>query len=635
MHRRLLTILIAAICSSARAEEPDTLGEITVTATRSEIMAKEAPGSITIITRKDLAKKGSGNVREALRGTPGVSLRGEGTGGRKTISLRGMESKHTLILVNGERLPASNDAFGPNTDYQYDWIPVDQIERIEVVRGSMSVLYGSDALGGVVNIITRKPGKEWQGDATLTGRTAGSHAGGDGQDVEANISGAVNDKVQLRMGGQQSRRSAVAKNDPRLTAIEGRDKQQLSVEMDWQPAEGQNIKLEHLAGQEKRWYDVKNSAPPKQYYQSRYDLDRQHTSLGWEGQFGKAKASLRAYQNTLDVTNSTTNGAKPTDPQNLEDKVLEGNVAFAAGQKQWVTLGAEKRSEALTHPKLPGGGDKVTLNALYAQDEVELSGRTHLTLGVRQDKHETFGSETSPRASIVWDATDKLTLRGSYGHGFHAPTIKQVSPNYVFNLGTYTVTSNPDLKPETNDSLDVGANYTHGKLNVDAALFDNKVKNLIDVASTGVNTYQYRNIAEARLRGAEVSTRVDVGKGVGLTANYQYLDAKDNTGQRLDKRPRHTLATGVSWKHKGWQADLNAEYLSNQLLNISTTPTANMVTLPGYTVWNVGVRKPLNKHLEIAAGIENLTDVRLEDKSPNFKHEEYPRTLRLELKGKF
>ncbi|MDD5395060.1 MAG: TonB-dependent receptor [Thiothrix sp.] len=635
MQQRLLTLLIAGICLNAWAEEPDTLGEITVTATRNEIKTQKAPGSVTIITRKAIANKGGENVLEILRGTPGVSLQGIGSGGRKTISLRGMESKHTLLLVDGKRLPASNDVVGPNTDYQYDWIPVEQIERIEVVRGPMSVLYGSDALGGVINIITRKPDKQWSGDAKLTSRSTDGNSGGDGHDLELNLSGGVRENLQLSIGGQQSRRSAVAQNDTRLTAIEGRDKQQLSVKLDWQPTENQNIKLEHIAGQEERWYDVKNTVAPKQYYQSHYDLDRQHTALGWTGQIGKTQASLRTYQNTLDVKNTASNGARATTPQNLKDIALEGSLGFTLSEKQHITLGAEKRTEKLENAGLPGGNDKTTLNALYAQDEIKLSKRTNLTLGIRQDKHEAFGNETSPRAAIVYTVTDNLTLKAGYGHGFHAPNIKQVSPNYEFNLGTYKVKSNPNLKPETNDTFDMGANYTRGKWNVDAALFDNKVKNLIDVATIAPNTYQYKNIAEARLQGGELSTRVKVSKNVDLTANYQYLDAKDNTGQRLDKRPQHTVAAGVTWKRNGWQTNLNAEYLSDQLRDISTTLTPNKVTLPSYTVWNVGTRKSINKHLEVGAGIENLTDVRLEDKSPNFKYEEYPRTLRLELRGKF
>ncbi|UJS24196.1 TonB-dependent receptor plug domain-containing protein [Thiothrix winogradskyi] len=637
MPKKLLAILIAATSLNAVADTPDTLDDITVTATRTESKVKQAPSSVTVMTRKDIAQKGGENVLETLRGTPGISLQGVGSGGRKTISLRGLESKHTLLLVDGKRLPASNDVIGPNTDYQYDWIPVEQIERIEVVRGPMSVLYGSDALGGVVNIITRKPSQTPTGDAKLTSRSASGDAGGDGHDVELNLSGGVRDNLQLSIGGQQSRRSAVTSQlDPRQSAIEGRDKQQLSLSADWQPAAGHNVKLEHSAGQEERWYDTvtRTNSP----YQSRYDLDRQQTSLGWKGSLGNTVSSVRAYQSSVDIVNTATNGIAPTDPQTLQDTVVEGNTRFTLGDKHFITTGVEHRTERLENPKLSGGSAEITLKSAYAQDEIALSERTHLTVGVRQDEHDTFGGETSPRVSIVHDLNDKLTLKASYGHGFRAPTIKQVSPGYSFQAGRILIKSNPDLQPETNDALELGASYNNGKLNLNAAVFDNKVKNLIDTRlnktlAGGVQEWVYANTDEASLRGAEVAVDVKVRDGLKLNTSYQYLDAKDGDEQRLDRRPRHTLSAGVAWEKNGWKTNLQAEHLADQ--TIASPTTGIQADVPDYTVWNAGVRKAVSKHLELGVGIENLTDVRLEEKSTAFRHEEYPRTVRLELKGSF
>lgn len=636
-QKKLLVLVIATVCTSVSAEEADTLADITVTATRNEIMLREAPGSVSIITRQDIAQKGAENVFDAIRDAPGVSLQGIGTGGRKTISLRGMESRHTLMLVDGKRIPASNDVIGPNTDYQYDWVPVDQIDRIEVVRGPMSVLYGSDALGGVVNIITRKAGQEWSGDARLTSRLSGSDEGGDGHDLELNVSGGVHDNVQLSIGGQHARRSAVTSQlFPNTSAIEGRDKQQLSLQADWQPAAGHNLTLEHTTGQEQRWYDTvtRTSAP----YQSQYDIDRVQTSLGWKGHVGNAKTSLRAYQSKVDITNSATNGVAATDPQKLDEQVLEGSTGFALGDKQFVTAGLEQRSETLTHPKLAGGSDEATTKSAYVQDEIELSGRTHLTLGVRQDDHEVFGGETSPRASVVWDANDQLTLKASYGHGFRAPTIKQSSDGYSFQAGRILIKSNPDIQPETSDALELGGNYSKGRFNLNATVFDSKVKNLIDTRlnrtlAGGVQEWVYDNIDEARLRGVELSSETRLRDNLKLNASYQYLDAKDGDDQRLERRPRHTVAAGVEWEKNGWQTSLRAEHLAGQVIASPTTGVPSDV--PDYTLWNAGVRKPLGKHLELGVGLENLTDVRLEEKSPDFRHEEYPRTLRLELRGDF
>lgn len=638
MQKKLLAIVISAAVSTVWADtndNADVLDEVIVTATRSKIDVAEAPGSVTVISRKEIEQKGGENILDIIRGTPGISLQGIGSGGRKALSLRGLESKHTLILVDGKRIPASNDVIGPNTDYQYDWVPTGSIERIEIVRGPMSVLYGADALGGVVNIITKKPGKKLEGNIKLTARLADGDFDndGDGHDLEFNLSGSANDKLQFSVGGQQSRRESVeSKLKPEQSAIEGREKQQLSLKLDWQPVESQNINFEFSTGQEDRWLDT--ATRTNTLYQSQYDIDRQQLSLGWKGTIGKTISSLRAYQSKVDITNHATNGVTPTAPQKLKDTNLEGNFSLPVGEKHLITAGLEHRNEELENPNLATGKEDVTLNSIYLQDEIDLTERTLITLGARLDDHETFGDEISPRASIVWNATDKLILKGSYGHGFRAPNIKQVAPGYTFPVGIFVIASNPDLKPETNDAVELGANYSTNKFSINAALFDNKVKNLIDTRFDSflpggvLQQWTYDNIDEARLKGLELSTKVELREGLNLNASYQYLDAKDGTGVRLERRPRHTLGTGVTWEKNGWKLNLNAEHLADQLIENTRVVTA----VPDYTLWNVGVRKSINKNVEIAAGIENLTDVRLEDKSPAFRHEEYPRTLRLELK---
>lgn len=647
MQKKLLTTLILSAMSTAWAESPttdiDALDDVIVTATRSEINTSEAPGSVTVISREEIKQKGGENILDIIRGTPGISLQGVGSGGRKSISLRGMESKHTLILVDGKRIPASNDVIGPNTDYQYDWIPTGNIERIEIVRGPMSVLYGADALGGVVNIITRKPNKKLGGRVKLTSRLANGdfHNDGDGHDIELNLNGSANDKLQFSLGIQQSRRASLeSKLKPKQSAIEGREKKQLSVGLDWQPADDHNIDFEYSTAKEDRWLDTATRTGA--LYQSTYDINRQQLSLGWKGPIGNNLTStLRVYQSKVDITNKATNGVTPTAPQELTDTALEGNISFPIGEKQFITAGLEHRNEELVNQNLVTGKDDFTLNSLYVQDEIDLTENTLLTLGTRLDNHEVFGNEISPRASLVWNATDKLTLKGSYGHGFRAPTIKQVSPGYEFPLGIFIIASNPDLQPETNDALEIGANYNTEKFNIDVALFDNKVKNLIDtrfdtfLPGGVIQRWTYENIDEARLKGAEISTKVLLSKSLNISAGYQYLDAKNGTGERLDRRPRHTLSAGVTWKKNGWKLNLNAEHLADQLIEERQGSIWVPTKVPDYTIWNAGARRSLNKNLELAIGIDNLTDVRLEDESTAFRHEEYPRTLKLELRGSF
>ena len=625
MTKKILTILIVSAMNAAWADNPDALDDIIITATRSEINTAEAPSSVTVITRKQIAQKAATNIADILRGTTGVTLQGIGTGGRKAISLRGMESKHTLILINGKRVPSSNDAIGPNTDYQYDWIPIDNIERVEVVRGPMSVLYGADALGGVINIITRKPSKKSEGSLTLSGLVSGSN----GHNMEFSLSGSMKPNVQLGITAQENRRESL----PSIlkigqSAIEGHKNQQLSANLDWQPAEKHNINIEVNKGQEDRWYNTQTRR--RVLYQSQYRVTREQASLGWKGPLGPTTSSLRAYQSTIDITNKAIGGGRATAPQNLKETTFEGNSRFSKGEKHFFTVGFQHRKETLKNARLVGGQDDATLKSLYLQDEIDLNDNLVLTLGARLDKHNVFGSEVSPRASIVWNANDHLTLKGSYGHGFHAPTIKQSSGSYIFTLGRIKVTGNPSLKPETNNALELGANYSKNNYSIDFALFDNNVKNLI--ALTGpITDRTYKNVSQAHLKGAEISHRFKLKEGLKLNTSYQYLDAKDGDGNRLKHRPRHTLSSGLTWDKNKWKWNINAEYVSGQIIEHNNVST----DVPGYTIWNAGMQKTISKHINVSIKLDNVTDVRLEEKSSAFLHEEQPRTLTLGIHGRF
>ncbi|MCK5725314.1 MAG: TonB-dependent receptor [Thiotrichaceae bacterium] len=635
MKRSLLVILIANTMNTSWALSPvadkdDSLKQIIVTATHSEIDTTEAPNSVTVISRKDIEQKGGENIQDLIRGTTGITLSGIGSGGRKGLSLRGMLSQHTLILVDGKRIPASNDSFGPQTDYQYDWISTNNIEQIEIVRGPMSVLYGADALGGVINIITRKPSKQLQGDLKITEQSTNEDGSdnGEGRALDFNLSGG-SDRVQVYLGGQKSRREALdSKLNPALSSIEGKEKQQLTLGLNWQATPQQQIKVNYVKGKEDRWYNTQTRR--RQNYQSQYAIQRDQASLGWKGNVGKLNSALNLYQNTIDISNKATNGVSPTLPQQLKDTVIDGSISLPLGLKHIITTGFAHRKEKLVNAGLRDGESDAILKSLFLQDEVDLSDHLFLTLGARLDDHDVFGREVSPRASIVWNARDDLTLRSSYGHGFRAPNIKQSSGNYVFTLGRMRVTGNPNLKPETNDAFEVGLNYHKAKYSVDFAIFDNRIKDLIELTGPTSNR-TYKNTSEARLKGAELSTKIALSKGLNLTTAYQYLDAKDDVGNRLSQRPRNTLASNMSWDKNSWRLNLGAEYVSRQMVtkrNISTN-------VPSYTLWNTSISKAMNKNLDLSLGIDNLTDIRLEDKSPAFLHEEYPRTVRLEVRGKF
>ncbi|HMQ74150.1 MAG TPA: TonB-dependent receptor plug domain-containing protein, partial [Rubrivivax sp.] len=236
---------LGAIAGPVAAADPAAPQTIVVTATRHAMLALDAPAAMSVVTREEIAARGADDVLDALRGETGVSLQGRSIGGRKVISLRGMDSKHTLFLVDGRRIGASDGVVG-HSDFQYDWIAVEDVDRIEVVRGPLSVLYGSEAMGGVVNVITRQAGERWRGSGRVEGSVADTGRGGDGHRASVAVDGPLAAGWALRAGAAQARRGAVASPaDARISELEGFDKTDGWIGLSWRPAGDHRGDLEH------------------------------------------------------------------------------------------------------------------------------------------------------------------------------------------------------------------------------------------------------------------------------------------------------------------------------------------------------------------------------------------------------
>ena len=188
--------------AAATASAAKVLPSVTVTATLNEQDARTAPASVTVIDREELATRNATDLLDAVRGAPGLTLSPRQVGGRKTLALRGLEGKHTLTLIDGRRISASDDVVG-HSDYQYGWLPMSAIERIEVIRGPMSALYGSEALGGVVNLITRQPKDRWMGSVSLSGSNPTSSSEGESTGTASVFAtGPVGERLTLRVNGE-------------------------------------------------------------------------------------------------------------------------------------------------------------------------------------------------------------------------------------------------------------------------------------------------------------------------------------------------------------------------------------------------------------------------------------------------
>lgn len=633
MRKSALT-LACCFSASIQAAPVTDLNPVVVTASRSEHSLAQAPASVTVITAEQIKASGASNLLQAVRNVPGVTLNGRQVGGRKTLSIRGANDHHTLVLVDGKRISSTDDSIG-HSDYQYGWVSIDQIERIEIVRGPMSALYGSEAMGGVINIITRKATSEWHGTLSARGDIQKGD-GGNGHLLSAHAQGGLGSMFDLSLGMEQLRRSPTpGKEDKRISDIEGRNRENGNLRLGFTPLEGQRLQLELIQSDEtlKRHQSGRTTG----IYLDTYNLERRQHSLGWQADWSAFTSEVRYSKATFDVTNKRSNSVAPTRPQRLEDEVWDGSLAFSLGERHALTLGAEYRDEYMENAGLlPGGSDEVTHKAVFIQDEISLHEQWAMVLGFRLDRHGMFGNETSPRAYLVYRATPELTLKGGYGEGFRAPTLKQVSPNYEGHEGPHSFYGNPDIKPETSQSWELSADWRNATSAYTATIFSNKIKDMIiaDRKYTIGNRghYVYDNVNRARIHGLELSMSHELGAGFRLASNLTWLDTEDrDTGKHLTGRPELVFTPSLQWHGERMSAQFEWQYTGRQWLSNDT----KQERVSGYGLASLSGNYEINDSIQLSSGVNNLGNQRLSDRSDLFGYVEEPRTLWVGVEARF
>lgn len=638
MRRHALAMACIMVSGAGAAAETTELNPMVVTATRSSVSLADAPAAMTVITAEQIRARGATNLLEALRGTPGITLNGRQVGGRKTLSIRGAEDRHTLVLIDGRRISSTDDTIG-HSDYQYGWVGIEQIERIEVVRGPMSALYGSEAIGGVINIITRQAQREWSGGVTLRG-DVGQGDTGNGHRLAARASGPLAESLDVAMAVEEVRRESTPwEQDRRVSEMEGQDRQTGSLAISYRPFEGQTLKLDLLRSDETRDRDQQYAYYARPIYLDTYELERRQNSLAWNADWGDLQSQLRFTRSEFDVTNKRTHNLAPTRPQSIRDDVWDGSLNFHIGEDHALTVGGEHRDERLENAGLIGGSDSATHQAVFIQDEIALATGWALTLGARLDDHEIFGRETSPRAWLVWRATPELTFKAGYGEAFRAPTLKQISPNYVGAEGPHTFLGNADIKPETSRSFELGVDWHDERGAYTANLYRNEIDDLIYYrrlrTEPGIpprTIYQYDNIEQARIEGLELTGRRELGYGIALGATVNWMDPRDaRTDAKLNGRPEFTATPSLEWTMAKWNALVQWEYIGKQYLEGSN----GQERAPGYSVVNASLGHRLHDNLTLRGGVLNIGNVRLEDKSELFGYAEQGRTGWLAVEAGF
>mgnify|MGYP001599030641 CR=1 FL=1 len=508
-----VAVLISGVGSIVSAQEKNVkLNEVVVTATKTEKELKDVTQSVTVVTAAELKNSGATTAAEALRSVTGVFLTDQGTrGGLATLSIRGASYSQVLVLLDGVRMNSPRDA---GVDLSALPVALDDIERIEIVRGPSSALYGSDAVGGVVNIITKKP-------VSTVSRIVGA-AGSHGYDSLQLSTSSRNGSGYYSVTGTREISDGYRLNsDLEQWTVNGRA--------------GYDVSKDTSIDLTANYIGKENGAPGSLQYSSPYA--RQHerelvlgasfrTRLGKELDLkvsGSRSEDQLRYRDPLPAF-----GPPPIDSLHKSaSKGGEAQVNWLAGSWNLFSLGHEQRKDNLT--STDSGEHATTNDAWFLQDELSLGDALIVVVGGRKDKHSVYGDRFSPRTSARYlVAGSGMIIRASYGKSFRGPTF-----NDLYWKDPYAV-GNPDLKPETSKEYEAGIEQPLGAGNrIKVTGFRRKVTDLINW-NWMVFPMSPENIGKADIKGVEAETAFRLSDTMGLGANYTYLKALDViTGDKI------------------------------------------------------------------------------------------------------
>ena len=664
-----LVSALAAVSSAAQAEASasaaaaERLDQIVVTASGFAQMIREAPASISVITREELALQNFHGLAEALSDVQGIDI-GDAWDktGAPAISIRGMPSDYTLILIDGRRQNAAGNVtpngFGGTAN---NFIPpLSAIERIEVIRGPMSTLYGSDAMGGVVNIITRKVAESWRGSLGLDTAQQGDSRFGNTHSGNFYATGPLaRETLGLAVWGGFFERGAADIRYRNLAGAEvvpwmganpvAYDNFNLGTRLSLAPAENHELWFE--ASRNRQRYDNSTGqvgtlgtggyGPEQRYH-------RDQATLAWSARLGFGALDTSLMQNTTEtigrlippgVAGAGTPRKLEAQNQVLDAKLVtdfEGHMLSVGGQWWEAEMVDGVVSEAFDFRQW----------ALFAEDEWSLRDDLKLTLGARRDDHSTFGGQTSPRAYLVFNASENWVFKGGVSRGFKTPRVEQLTPgiNGFGGQGRIPLIGTPGLKPETSTNAELGVQYGRGDdFNIAFSLFNNEFKDKIasgvpvpncrfeaslirpgcvDVGSwPGIDTFgKSVNIDEAVTRGYEFSASLPLIPAWTLKTNYTHTDSEQKSGaaagQPLTNTPKHMLNAALEWQaSEGFRLFLRSQYRSSRYRGAGLAQD-QLGDYKPYTVHHFGGSWRISEQVSLNAALYNLFDKNFIDYVP-------------------
>ncbi|PTX01548.1 TonB-dependent receptor domain-containing protein [Pararhodobacter aggregans] len=635
------------------------LGRIVVTAAGVEQNIADAPASITVISREELESGAYRDLSDALREVQGLVT--TGVANEQDIQIRGLPGEYTLMLIDGRRVSTRESRPNGSSGFeQRHFPPLNMIERIEVVRGPMSSLYGADAMGGVINVITRPVAATWSGSVTTEGTVQQHSDYGNSAALSFEASGPIiADRLGVQLWGRLYRRT----EDSLLGGIQGAEDSNLGVRFSFTPSDDHEFTVE--AGRSRlssRGTADRTLAPGSDG--SERENDRDYVALGHTGQFGEIETQLTLQHE--EAARFTYGEPFGTGTRVLNDRVprlanttLDGQITVP-----W-ELGGAHRTVAgfqFSQARLTDRGHTTTDQtmeirqwALFAEDEWRITDSFALTGGLRFDRHSIYGGHFSPRLYGVWHVSEALTLKGGVSTGFTAPTIRLVAPGYYYptQRGAGLIAPNPALRPETSTSFELGAVWEQGPLSFSATAFRTEFEDKISNMNTGmlVNPdtgsiidplggaacnaaaigaypgysclWQAFNIDDAVIQGLELAGSWQIDDTWSMRGTYAFTDSEQRTGDYagfpLQRTPRHRATLRLDWESVDsslalWAA---ATYHGEEIAagpRIGTNGRPVLINgvegraYDPYTTVDIGGSYAINRTVSLNAAVYNLFD---------------------------
>jgi vitamin B12 transporter len=616
-----------AFLNIAHAESGDAaIDEVVVVANRTPEPLSKIGNSVTVLDAAAIKDSQNVLVADLLVQTPGLSLvRNGGVGQPTTVFIRGADSDHTLVVIDGVQM---NDPSRTDGGFDFENLLTSDVSRIEILRGSHSTLYGSQAIGGVINIVNPEPAAPFEARATAEG---GAHDTGY---FSGNV-GGKDGALTWRVSGNWLGTSGIPAFDERYggkrldaSQIGGGSAQ---VRYDFTPDVQLDVHGYYTqARTDFDGYDTPNAKPPFSFGD---DNEYGHTSqlIGYAGLIVKSPSLDLTNRIAVQYTDAETRFFDPGAPAN--EFAVGTETFYGIGrnlreeyQGTWdlapeyqIVFGAQHERSTIDtdSPAFDYSGPMPTRNAAvidsgYAQLQAQPVGGLTLTAGARYDRHDTFGGHSTGQLAAAWDLNDGHTiLRASFGQGFRAPSLYQLYSNY----------GDPTLKPELANSWDAGIEQHVGndRVTLSATYFHRDSRDLIEFLDCSTPRPRcslepygfYVNVDRATAHGVELQAAYNVTDALSLTGNYTLTDTQDrspnspNFGNELPRRPRSTAnaAATYNWPVPGLRTLVNVRYADR-----SFDDSENQIAMGGYVLIDLKASYAVNERLEVYARVENLAD---------------------------